>query len=117
MKTYLLLIFILIFLSGCDHSKPSLVSLNEKTFEVEIADTSLERAQGLMFRAELKEYQGMLFIFPISEKHSFWMKNTLIPLDIIWIDENKKIVYIYENAQPCRETCDSLLLKNLELSS
>src|SRR3989344_2335385 len=105
MKTSLLLIFILIFLSGCDHSKPSLVSLNEKTFEVEIADTSLERAQGLMFRAELKEYQGMLFIFPISEKHSFWMKNTFIPLDIIWIDENFEIVYIYENAQPCKESC------------
>ena len=108
MKTSLLLIFILIFLSGCDYSKPSLVSLNGKTFEVEIADTQLERAQGLMFRKELKENSGMLFIFPESDKHSFWMKNTFIPLDIIWIDENFKIVYIYENAQPCRESCNSI---------
>ena len=108
MKTSLLLIFILIFLSGCDYSKPSLVSLNGKTFEVEIADTQLERAQGLMFRKELKENSGMLFIFPESDKHSFWMKNTFIPLDIIWIDENFKIVYIYENAQPCRDICDSI---------
>ena len=108
MKTSLLLIFILIFLSGCDYSKPSLVSLNGKTFEVEIADTQLERAQGLMFRKELKENSGMLFTFPESDKHSFWMKNTFIPLDIIWIDENFKIVYIYENAQPCRDICDSI---------
>ena len=108
MKTSLLLIFILIFLSGCDYSKPSLVSLNGKTFEVEIADTQLERAQGLMFRKELKENSGMLFIFTESDKHSFWMKNTFIPLDIIWIDENFKIVYIYENAQPCRDICDSI---------
>ncbi len=86
----------------------SKVIINEKSFNVEIADNPAERAQGLMFRKELKENSGMLFIFPSSEKYSFWMKNTFIPLDIIWIDENLEIVYIHENAQPCKDECNSI---------
>ena|SRR3989344_428841 len=110
---YLLIAFILlmflIFLNYRNTGLKSEVCISNNCFRVEVADNPVERAQGLMFRKELKENSGMLFIFDSSEKHSFWMKNTLIPLDIIWIDENKKIVYIYENAQPCRETCDSII--------
>ena len=73
-----------------------------KCFSVEIAQTAAEREKGLMFREELNNEKGMLFIFPQSEKYGFWMKNTLIPLDIIWIDENKTIVDIKENAMPCK---------------
>ncbi len=54
-----------------------------------------------MFREELDSNKGMLFVFSDEAKHSFWMKNTLIPLDIIWINENKEIVFISENNQPC----------------
>ena len=76
-------------------------------FSVEIADTPGERAQGLMYRDSLDDDKGMLFVFENSGVYSFWMKNTLIPLDMIWLDENFKVVHI-ETATPCvTETCIS----------
>lgn len=76
------------------------VLVNGKKIQVEIADTELERETGLMNRESLQENSGMLFVYPDSEIRSFWMKNTLIPLDIIFIDENLEIVDI-KNALPC----------------
>jgi uncharacterized protein len=67
---------------------------------VEIADTDFLRQQGLMFRDKLDWDKGMLFINEKSGIHSFWMKNTLIPLDVIWIDERMQIVHI-ASAAPC----------------
>lgn len=55
---------------------------------VEVADTDIQRAAGLMFRKELKQDEGMLFVFDKPEKPSFWMKNTSIPLSLAYIDEN-----------------------------
>lgn len=75
----------------------------EKCFKVRIADTQEKRAQGLMFVKEMPEYEGMFFIFEKEEIHPFWMKNTLIPLDIIWLDENQNIVFIKKNVLPCKE--------------
>ena len=69
---------------------------------VEIADDNEERMRGLMFREKLDENGGMLFVFDDEGHHAFWMKNTLILLDIIFIDKNLKIVDI-KNAQPCEE--------------
>ena len=68
----------------------------------EVADDAAERAAGLMFREELGLEEGMLFIFPEEEKHGFWMKNTLIPLTIVWVDSRMEVVHI-ENAVPCNE--------------
>ncbi|MBI2508329.1 DUF192 domain-containing protein [Candidatus Woesearchaeota archaeon] len=107
MNKLIILITINILLLGCTTQNQK-ITINDKSFNIEIADNPAERAKGLMFRKDLDKDSGMLFIFPNSEKHSFWMKNTFIPLDIIWIDENFKIVYIYENAQPCRESCNSI---------
>lgn len=67
---------------------------------VEVACTPNERAQGLMYRKQMDEFAGMLFIFPVMSQQSFWMKNTYIPLDMIHLNEKKEIVGIVENARP-----------------
>ena len=61
-------------------------------FYLEVADTSQERAQGLMGRGSLGKYRGMLFVFTNEQVLSFWMKNTLIPLDIIFVDKHLAVV-------------------------
>jgi len=72
-------------------------------FDLELAKTPEERSRGLMFRESLDLDKGMLFVFEKEGAYSFWMKNTLIPLDIIWINKDKEIVFISENTQPCKE--------------
>jgi len=68
--------------------------------EVEIANTPASTQRGLMWRRELAAGQGMLFIFDEEQYHSFWMKNTLIPLDLIFIGADLKVAGVVENAQP-----------------
>jgi hypothetical protein len=70
-------------------------------FQVEIADTPAEREVGLMNRTQLDENQAMLFVFEQEGLYAFWMKDTLIPLDIIWIDHNWRITYLARDMQPC----------------
>tara|TARA_Y100000310_G_scaffold103009_1_gene101144 strand:+ start:1990 stop:2415 length:426 start_codon:yes stop_codon:yes gene_type:complete len=101
------IVIILVFLNSFKQQKE--VCINEKCFQVEIAKTSEEKAKGLMFRENLDENKGMLFIFEKQGIRSFWMKNTLIPLDIIWINKNKEIVSIKKNAQPCDIICNSII--------
>lgn len=72
-------------------------------FSVEMALTEAERAQGLMFRTELPEGQGMLFDFRREQELSFWMKNTYIPLDMIFIRADGRILRIAENTTPRSE--------------
>ena len=71
--------------------------------DIEIADDDIQTERGLMYRRSMKENQGMLFIFPEVELRSFWMKNTYIPLDLIFLDENRIIVHIHEGAKPRSE--------------
>lgn len=68
--------------------------------EVEIAATHTTRTRGLMWRTELADGKGMLFIFKQQQPLTFWMKNTLIPLDMIFIDADLQIVGVVENAEP-----------------
>jgi uncharacterized protein len=68
---------------------------------VEIANTEAARARGLMFRKTLAQDQGMIFLFEEPGVHSFWMKNTLIPLDILWLDRSGRIVSIAHAVPPC----------------
>ncbi|MBI4359047.1 MAG: DUF192 domain-containing protein [Candidatus Nealsonbacteria bacterium] len=70
-------------------------------FSIELARTAAEQAKGLMFRKELGQDQGLLFVFDQEKILPFWMKNTLIPLDIIWINREQKVVFIEEMARPC----------------
>lgn len=73
-------------------------------FRVEVADTAAKQEKGLMFRTHLGDDKGMLFLFPENKPVSFWMRNTLIPLDMIFIDSNHKISFIHHKAQPHDES-------------
>lgn len=82
------------------------VCFKESCFTVELATTDAQRTRGLMFRSSLADNQGILFIFDAEGEYPFWMKNTLIPLDIIWLDQNQKVVFISANTLPCvEESC------------
>tara|TARA_B100000029_G_scaffold294863_1_gene288172 strand:- start:154 stop:588 length:435 start_codon:yes stop_codon:yes gene_type:complete len=103
MKLTIKIALISLFLTACQSSSTNQACINDTCFEIEIRDTKEERAEGLMYREKLDEDKGMLFIFDESSKYSFWMKNTLIKLDIIWINENLEIVWIAKNVNPCEE--------------
>ena len=90
-----------------ENPKINEVCVNNDCFSVELAQTQEERSRGLMNRETLDQNQGMLFIFDEEKERSFWMKNTLIPLDIIWINKDMEVVDIKKNAQPCvQEECE-----------
>ncbi len=74
------------------------------TVPVEIARTPAERSRGLMFRISLPENQGMLFLFERPDQLSFWMRNTLIPLDMIFIQDSMQVLGVVENAEPRTDT-------------
>jgi uncharacterized membrane protein (UPF0127 family) len=88
---------------GCSTPKQSSVRFEDHRFLVELATTPEQRARGMMFRQNLDEDKGMLFIFEEEEVQPFWMKNTYIYLDIIWIDRSRKVVFISRNTPPCTE--------------
>lgn len=71
--------------------------------DVEIADTASARELGLMYRKHLDENAGMIFLFPSSQRLTFWMKNTEIPLDMIFADARGRVVGIVANAEPFSE--------------
>lgn len=77
------------------------------TIQAEIADTPQRRAMGLMFRDHLKKDHGMLFFFDEARAWTFWMKNTKISLDLIWLDAAKRVVHIERTVPICTRTDDS----------
>ena len=94
----IILILVLFIKKNTDKT---LILPNGHPINVNVADTTFGRTKGLMYRKHLDENSGMLFVFDDKTKHIFWMKNTLIALDIIWMDENLKIVDVTHNALPC----------------
>ena len=101
------LIFYLFLVSFYTFSNEKIgVSIYNKniTFNVEVAKTIEERRIGLMYRKKLLNNEGMLFIFPREKIIQLWMKNTYIPLDVIFISENKVIVDIKKNMEKLSET-------------
>jgi uncharacterized protein len=71
---------------------------------VELALTEAEQARGLMFRRALEPGAGMLFVFRAPGQHKFWMRNTYIPLDMIFVAEDRKVVYVEDRAEPLNDT-------------
>ncbi len=71
--------------------------------DIEIADNDTQRQVGLMMRRNMKMDEGMLFLFDQETYQSFWMKNTILPLDIIYVNSNREIVTIYKNTKPYSE--------------
>jgi hypothetical protein len=90
-------------LAGCER-RPAVVlhapGGNDVRVHVEVVSTPEQRARGLMYRKELAADAGMLFLFPEEEVLRFWMKNTLIPLDMIFIDASRRVVGVVANAKP-----------------
>lgn len=108
-KTYLIIIVAVLAIFAWLTMKPNVlepkynqpkVEIGGKIINVEIADTNAKRELGLSGHAPLADDKGMLFVFDKTGKYPFWMKDMLFPLDIIWISEDFKIVYIEKNAQP-----------------
>jgi uncharacterized membrane protein (UPF0127 family) len=100
---------------GCRHSgiatnaeEPEVILVpplgKEVRVRVELARTDEERRRGLMFRQSLQAGHGMLFLFEQAGPLKFWMHNTYIPLDLIFIDSAQRVIYVEENAEPLTDT-------------
>ncbi len=103
-------LFSAMLFSGCgslfQSSEPRVILHTGKgdfTVNIEVADTFDLRKRGLMFRPSLPEDRGMFFIFDREQPLNFWMKNTLITLDMVFIDANYKVINIVKNAPPCEQ--------------
>ena len=129
MKKYLLLCFILIipvffFFVGQQKEKMVPITIQGKEtsalYSVEIADTAEKTQQGLMWRKSMPQNQGMLFIFPYPTIIKMWMKNTYIPLDMIFFNAHDEVICLRENARPLDESiisCPYPAAKVLELNT
>ena len=100
MRWMLILLLTLVATTACTHAAVT-VTLREQTFNVEIADDNSERARGLMYRDQMAADAGMLFLFDRQEPQAFWMKNTKIPLDILYFDNGWILVGWSLNTPPC----------------
>lgn len=87
-------------ITSSQESKIKAISIDGKQFTVEVADDAAERQKGLSGREELDSGSGMLFVFDMPSKQCFWMKDTLIPLDMLWFDANYQLIHIAENVKP-----------------
>jgi uncharacterized membrane protein (UPF0127 family) len=103
----LLLIFSASPTAGLEYFPRVSLMLKDKLYDLEIADTPARKSQGLMFRNSLGGNAGMLFSFNESGGLYIWMKNTLIPLTVLWLDDNARVIHI-ERLQPCKaDPCPS----------
>jgi uncharacterized membrane protein (UPF0127 family) len=105
-----LILLLTLFVCGSCTAQDPFVVLKGQKFTVELAETSDKQALGMMFRDELPEDHGMLFVFPVESQRSFWMRNTRVPLDIFYFDGDRRLLNVAQNARPCRtRTCPRYL--------
>ncbi len=91
-----------------------IIKVDDVPLQVQIADTEPRRVRGLMFQDQLPNDQGMIFVFQESGLHSLWMLNMQFSLDMIWFDQEGKVVHIEKNVPPCKNaleitTCQSII--------
>lgn len=91
---------LLLFNNNYDKTCIKTEGFNKCQIRAELADTETERSRGLGGRGFLPEKGGMLFVFDSKDKHCFWMKDMKFPIDIIWLDDVKKVVNIESNVKP-----------------
>ena len=106
------LVFLLLTASGCATAVPKntapAVQLHGHRFSTELATDDASREHGLMMRTELPADHSMLFVFPDTQPRWFWMKNTLIPLDILYFDADRQLVSMQLDVPPCKaDPCPS----------
>ncbi len=97
----ILLSLALLLLPAPAYSQDAALRIGNKVFRIDIAVTPQERAKGLMHRREMAEDYGMLFIYPEPRPVAFWMKETHIPLDILFFDSDGRLTNLYRHAPPC----------------
>jgi uncharacterized membrane protein (UPF0127 family) len=107
-----LLVFLLLGVAGCAGARPttsaSAVQLHGHRFATELATDDASRERGLMMRTTLASDHSMLFVFPDTQPRWFWMKNTLIPLDILYFDADRRLVSMQLDVPPCKaDPCPS----------
>jgi uncharacterized membrane protein (UPF0127 family) len=79
-----------------------------RTFKAELMISDADRAKGLMFRPSLPAGRALLFVFDALDFHAIWMKNCLFPIDIVWLDEERRVVHVAPGVPPCRaDPCPS----------
>ncbi len=87
--------------AGCSGASQPWVELAGHRYSVELAVDEAQRARGLMFRDAMEQNHGMLFIHEVQEPQAYWMKNTKIPLDILYFDNDRRLVSQQRNVPPC----------------
>jgi uncharacterized membrane protein (UPF0127 family) len=101
-----LLPLVVLALAVSSAASPAVVPLtlpSGKVLQVEVMVSDEDRAMGLMFRPSLAPDRGMLFRFEAPDFHGIWMKNCKFPIDILWLDEEKRVVHVAEAVPPCKE--------------
>ena len=101
MRAFALILFAACSLSACASARGPWVELAGQRYAVEVADDDAERARGLMYRDAIDAGNGMLFIHEAEEPQAYWMKNTKIPLDILYFDGSRKLVSQQRDVPPC----------------
>ena len=101
MRLYAFALFASCLVSGCAGASQPWVEVGSQRYAIELADDDAERARGLMFRDVMANDHGMLFIHDAEEPQAYWMKNTKIPLDILYLDDGRKLVAQQRDVPPC----------------
>lgn len=108
MKNYLLLLGGLLWGLTCQATSLKKIEIQSETgpvsYQIEVAQTQSQREKGLMGRKNLPPHQGMIFLFPQKQVVNMWMKDTYIPLDMLFIDDENRIVHLHEKALPFDKT-------------